>query len=202
MNRLLYSLFGSLIALNAFAQTPTKSEMRAIYPAVTVGDVVPGVFGCPYPDAPTCQRPTAFNLGRLTVPDETPFRMADPYRTGGHCSLDAVNGRAPIFDVMRVKRASRLKVDGWAFNDVQMPDETVLMLTNSAVQYRATVSRIVPRPDVAAYFKIPSLVNSGYIGDIGLSHVPDGIYDVSVFMLSGNAVTICHTGKKIKITSE
>lgn len=177
-------------------------EFSAVVPAVTVGEVVPGVFGCPYANAPACQPQAAFNFGRLTMPDDVPIRTADPYRTGGHCSLDDLNGRSPIFDVMRVHRGEPLKVSGWAFNDVRMPDETLFILSTSAAQFRAPVTRSRSRPDVAQYFKIPTLVDSGFDGAFGLSRLPDGIYDISILMRNGTVVTICHITPKLQIKSE
>ncbi|SAL04495.1 hypothetical protein AWB78_06995 [Caballeronia calidae] len=136
------------------------------------------------------------------MPGSVPIRMADPYRHGGHCSLDLVNGQPAPVGRLRVNRQARLEVAGWAFNDVRMPDETNFVLGTSAVQYRAPVARRTSRPDVAEYFKIASLVDSGYDGDFSLSNVPDGTYDVYILMRIKTAVTMCHLRRKLQVTSE
>ncbi|BAO87199.1 hypothetical protein [Caballeronia cordobensis] len=190
----------SIFCRTSAAQPPTKFD--AITPSVTVGETVPGVWGCPYARAPDCERASAFNAGLLTMPASVPIRMADPYRHGGHCSLDSVNGQPAPTSTLRVSRQAPLRVAGWAFNDVRMPDETNFVLATSAVQYRAPVARRTLRPDVAEYFKIPSLVDAGYDGDLNLQGVPNGTYDVYILMRIKTAVTMCHPGQKLQITSE
>ncbi len=183
------------------AQSLPSAAFTAITPAVTVGETVAGVFACPDANAPACQPQAAFNVGRLTLPASVPFRMADPYRWGGHCSLDILNGRPVSPNTLVVSRRERLAVSGWAFNDVQMPDETMFVLASSKTQYRAPVIRQTPRPDVAKYFGIPTLVGSGYDGDLALSAVPDGIYDIYILMRNRSALTLCHLAPKLQITS-
>jgi len=105
---------------------------------------------------------------------------------GGDCHIDSINdepgeGRTSY----TVKQSEPLKIVGWgaisAKDGVVTSDIAVALKDYSPLGVRlfATTSK-GKRPDVAAYFKNPTSVDSGFSALIDLSDVPTGNYVLEV----------------------
>jgi hypothetical protein len=136
-----------------------------------------------------------------------PFVMAKPSafnsgtKTTTACALDTLGGN-PAAEVNTVQHDGRLRLVGWATDDVNsgsIPPVVGIELAGRKSAY-AMGARVTKRQDVADTLKIPLLATAGYDVDATFNDVPAGEYTVNVLQVNaaGDALT-CATKRKLKV---
>jgi hypothetical protein len=129
-----------------------------------------------------------------------PSALCSPVVTES-CALDAVD-RAPAAQVTAVKREGTVVLVGWAADGAggMVPPVVGLELIGETKKFYAIASRVTKRPDVAAAWKVPAFVDSGYDAKTTFEEVEPGDYEVHVFQISAstNALT-CNTRRNLTV---
>ncbi|MFZ2209329.1 MAG: hypothetical protein WAV22_11745 [Porticoccaceae bacterium] len=111
-------------------------------------------------------------------------------------AIDMVNGirASPRSNAPKSIAASTLlEIRGWLAVSAAtgvVPDATYVVLTDAQGKHSFLRTRVSPRPDVGAHFKLPSLVQAGYITSADVSSL-EGQYTLGLAMKRANHLAIC-----------
>jgi hypothetical protein len=117
------------------------------------------------------------------------------------CSLENViseedGSQSPgeVANSFKVEKGKVYKFIGFA-TDVErarVPSEIKLVLSNGSMNFSRSVGTGLSRPDVASYFKEPSLTNAGYQFDAAFGLVPAGSYQIDVLDVKSHKLCPTH----------
>lgn len=115
------------------------------------------------------------------------------------CSIDTVNDKARGL-TSSITDKEKVKFSGWIGNTITgtTPKDVIIELEGSSKIY-LSASRGLKRPDVAAHFNRPSLVDSGWNSYSDLKDVASGSYTLRVIQIEGDAGLICAPNSTIVI---
>lgn len=119
---------------------------------------------------------------------------------GGACNFDLIAGTVRDMPDIRIDRMSKTRYTGWATPSVidgALPERVTLALVGAKTYALQPV--VDTRKDVAAYFKVPALVNAGFLAEASVSDVPPGAYLLRVYMQKGGQFIECATTKKVVV---
>lgn len=130
---------------------------------------------------------------------ERPSNIPSLLTTIGPCSLDIVNNQTAQ-DTNPIEDKTKVKLAGWAGNVTKgtSPQEVWIELNGVNTAYLKAATKI-KRPDVAAFFNKPGLVDTGWEVYADLSGLAPGNYKVQIIMLEGRAGLISDTKRTIQI---
>jgi hypothetical protein len=101
---------------------------------------------------------------------------------------------------IRIDRPSKARYTGWATPSVtegSLPERVTLALVGAKTY--ALHPAVDIRKDVADYFKVPALVNAGFLAEASVADVPPGAYLLRVYMQKGGQFIECATTKKVVV---
>ena len=107
-------------------------------------------------------------------------------------SIDVVNGMSPVHSVF--SPPGFLRVNGWAaasVNKAVLLEAVYVVVTDQQGNHKYLRTRRTTRPDVGAYFKKPSLNESGYSTIADISSLLEGAYILGLAMKTSGTVKIC-----------
>lgn len=158
----------------------------------------------PLPTAPAAQGEAPAATGpQFAVSEDGAAIMALAPRAT--CSLENVvdlGTQAPSPggepNTYRASRSANYRLIGFATDSEAGTVPTGLQLFLHGPQsYALDAKGGLERPDVAAFFKKPSLANAGYQADAGFANVQPGRYDVFVVNTFGGDRVLCPTHQAI-----
>ncbi len=120
------------------------------------------------------------------------------YPSIGSCAIDT-----PARDAT-ISADSEFTISGWAFDgkNKSLPDILTLNLINesSSKMFTFSANRGGERPDVAAAFKLPNLVESGFSGQIAKNALTPGNYRIVILQGNRDAGIISCAGEIHRFT--
>jgi alginate O-acetyltransferase complex protein AlgJ len=131
---------------------------------------------------------------------------AIPYRVDAWhpAESDFLEGRAThqcSLDSMKAKGGGMFEVSGW-FADVgrrHVPESVELVLQKDDDAWSFQVSLIGERPDVADFFLVSEIRNSGFSAEIDAGSIPQGTYAVHFRSKTPGASLLCRTLTSVEI---
>lgn len=170
----------SLVILLCACGPQTLSDRRA---AVVAAAAVP---------VPAIEKvSTSRSFSEEQLPDSIP---------GGECNFDLIAGTVRDMPDIRIDRLSKARYTGWATPSVTegaLPERVTLALVGAKTYALQPV--VDTRRDVAAYFKVPALVNAGFLAEASVADVPPGSYLLRVYMQKGGQFIECAVTKKVVV---
>lgn len=125
-------------------------------------------------------------------------RLASAGWTRHACSLDMVDNGPPDAVLPKgsphVFKGFVLGSDGGVAGDF-------MVLFKGKELFGLPTATGASRPDVAAYFKNPSLSAAGFEFSTTLSSIPEGNYEIVYLMDNGPESFFCESGRKVQVTS-
>ncbi len=112
------------------------------------------------------------------------------------CALDQVDGHGPS-DVFTVDADSATTFRGWAVDANKAAPASVTLVLKGAQSYGLTAPTGVARPDVAKALNSGAADSAGYQFGANLKNVPEGNYQVLVWVKSPAGDTLCDTNRKL-----
>ncbi|WP_323813317.1 hypothetical protein [Cellvibrio sp. NN19] len=120
------------------------------------------------------------------------------YPSFGSCAIDIPAHNATV------SSDSEFTIAGWAFDEKNktVPDTLTLNLINekSSEIFTFPAKRGIERPDVAAAFKLPILVESGFSGIVTKNSLTPGDYRIVLLQGGRNAGVISCGGESHRFT--
>lgn len=117
------------------------------------------------------------------------------------CSVDIVNDS--VDSVVAMKGNGLLKVVGWAADNLskQAPDTiTVNLVSPSGVVSKLVEGKpTVPRPDVKAVLKAPSIGDVGFGLSGKLESLAPGTYQIQLLQDFPDRILVCKSAKTIRV---
>ena len=116
-------------------------------------------------------------------------RVVEADRCDG--SIDVLDGASPM--PASVATTHFLHVRGWLARSAaagELPETTYVTLTDAAGSRWLIAARGTPRPDVAAYFRQPRLVDAGYAVAADVSAL-DGEYSLGLAYGDAGTLVLC-----------
>lgn len=136
-----------------------------------------------------------------TIQDSLPSPYEGRILNFGKCNVDAVDWNGIAGPSVPVSRLARLRLDGWVADvdkGVAQPDVYVEISTASNRRFYIHASRSA-RPDVAAAFRQPSLMQSGFVASAKVTNLPPGLYDIRILQLAPDTIEACNSGIKLDV---
>lgn len=133
-------------------------------------------------------------IATATEPAFTPYPGSiASLPTGGHCSLDAVDGKPA--QQAHVRPRSWVTFGGWMADAADgVPDGATLVLNSTAASYAVPIVAGGERPDVAQVLGKPALLRSGYNHRAWLPAIQPGSYRVFLVYGRDKAASACEMG--------
>lgn len=172
-------------------KTPDNNAVNAASPAVTT---------TPPKEAPA---PT-FEAAPLTVSADMvkaqdPAILAAANWTAKQCDLTLSEGTDPKADVLAVQ-GGPTAFSGFFIDPKDQPaGDFKIILKGDGTQYAIPARTGWDRSDVASFFKMPQLANSGFDVRADLANVPDGRYKVDFLLSRGDLGYFCESGKTVVV---
>lgn len=154
--------------------------------------------------------PTPATVASAPAPNGGTFVKADGTRPAAlpakltaatSCSFDTLNG-APRGVSNDIANKAQVQLNGWIANTAATaaPGQVYLELDGPGKLYAAG-TRGLKRPDVAAAFNNPVLLDSGWDAQLDLSTAPAGTYKLHLILVDGATATICDPNAALVIGS-
>lgn len=123
-----------------------------------------------------------------------------PFELGGKCAIDTIN-QPQKGEVVTIKRADGMTVDGWAFDDKQgtVPPVVVLQLAQGESRYHALLKRHGGRDDLTKAFGKTEYADAGYGSVLNIASLPVGQFDVLVIQKGVDKNLVCSTYRKLVV---
>ena len=173
-----------LIALIAFSGCETTSHVEKENISLNIPAAAPAA------PAPIFIKPSM----------EWPIIIPTPLRpiTPGGC-LDYVDNKSAMKPVT-VSDKSKVKFAGWAaYVERGIVPQSAYLEFEGPVQAYLKITIRVNRPDVAAYFDKPGLMDSGWEAYADLTALPGGDYKVKIIQIEGRSGLVYDTSRYFKI---
>jgi hypothetical protein len=121
---------------------------------------------------------------------------------GGRCNLERINGAKFAGAPVNVSKASPIRLSGWlADADAKsVPASFDIRMVNTGDQrtWKFTTQPVEPRADVQALLGgDAALANTGYMGEMDVSGLPDGTYRVYTVFSKNGATLACDNGRAL-----
>lgn len=114
--------------------------------------------------------------------------------TGKACDLKVDSG-----DSIALSKGAKVVLQGYLVDPANSPAGNFDLVLKGDKSYAIALTTGYPRPDVAEYFKAPSLATAGFAVRTGLESVAPGTYTVDFVMDRDGATYFCESGKKVVV---
>lgn len=126
-----------------------------------------------------------------------------PFQLGGRCNTEELSG-GPWGASSKGDSSRLLKVSGWGVDDKRKmaPKAVYLRVQDNAANEYYVAAQLVPRPDVAAYYKEEYFSQSGYQVTVDIRSLPASTYQVMIIMDVGGITILCSSGATLVVSGE